>query len=469
MCGVLTIVLHQDDDRMRPYAKVGLDALNHRGEEGLGIGFVNPKTGKIEVRREMGLVRDSHIFDKEIFTSMLIGHTRYRTSSTCSLENLQPIPFTLEDGTTAAIAHNGNITNDRDLQKRVLKTEQNGISDTKVIGMLLSQNLGKKKDMDAVKKSLSRVVGSYSMVVLVGGKKPRVLAIRDPYGYMPLRIGRNDDGFFIASESVAFGNKYLNATSRDVAPGEMIIIDQKGITACQLFEQKHEQHCMFQAVYMYRPDSQFEGNSVAEIRERLGFEVAEHYRPDVNVIIPIPETGWDTGLGYSRATGIAVRRGVVRDRYESGRSFMRGDQVSRERVVNRKLNVIPEIVKGKHVLITEDSLVRGTTMKGIINEIRAAGAIEIHVAFSCPPITDECRYGIDFYNNNLIARPFKGRPAAEINREIAKEIGADSVYYQTIEGLVDALTVPKEKLCLSCLTGNYVQPGAFMTEEERKK
>ncbi|MGA3020432.1 MAG: amidophosphoribosyltransferase [Candidatus Micrarchaeales archaeon] len=461
--------MHKDGEKILPYARVGLDASNHRGEEGLGIGFVNPETGKIEVRREMGLVRDSHVFDKRIFGSLLIGHTRYRTSSTCSMENLQPIPFSLKDGTTAAISHNGNITNDRELLKKVLKKEQKGISDTKVIGMLLGQNLGKKKDVDAVRESLSRVVGSYSMVVLVGGERPRVLVIRDPYGYMPLRIGRNRDGFFVASESVAFGNKYLNAASRDVAPGEMVVMDQKGMVTYQLFERKREQHCMFQAVYMYRPDSQFEGKSVAEIREKLGFEVAGRYRPDVNIIIPIPETGWDIGLGYSRATGIPIRRGVVRDRYESGRSFMRGDQLSREKVVNRKLNVIPEIVRGKHVLITEDSLVRGTTMKGMINEIRAAGAEEIHVAFSCPPITDECRYGIDFYNDKLIARSFKGRPAEEINREIAKEIGADSVYYQTMDGLIDALAVSREKLCLSCLTGVYVQPGSFMTEEERKK
>jgi amidophosphoribosyltransferase len=213
----------------------------------------------------------------------------------------------------------------------------------------------------------------------------------------------------------------------------------------------------------------FEGSSVYELRERLGFNIAVHYRPEVDFVVPVPESGVPVGYGYSQATGVPIRMGIVRDRYESGRSFMQDNQLKREDTVNKKLNIIPAILEGKAVLLTEDSLVRGTTMKNLIEELRAAGATEVHVAFSCPPIISGCRYGIDFYDKDLTARPFRDVSRPEINREIAKRIGANSAYYQTIDGLVEALRVSRENLCLSCLTGIYVQPGSLMSEEERKK
>jgi len=470
-CGVLGIVLHEDDEQLLPLAKTGLGRLNHRGEDAHGISFLNPEDNQIKTRKSMGLVRGSDIFDDQDFGSFLIGHTRYRTSSTGSLENAQPIEFSLPGGRKAAISHNGNLTNDRELLRSELKVKQEGMSDTRVLGMLLAKSLRRNDEFDHVKETLSKVAGSYSITLLVGGADPKVIAIRDPYGYMPLRYGSNENGFFVASESVAFDRKYLNvAKSRDVKPGEMLVINQSEVVTYQLFESKQKQHCMFQPVYMCRPESKLGEDSVYVIRERLGIEIAKDYRPKVDFVVPVPESGVPASYGYSRATGVPVRMGIVRDRYESGRSFMQDDQYKREDVVNKKLNIIPDILRDQRVLLLEDSLVRGTTMRKLIEEIRVfAGATEVHIALSCPPIVSECRYGIDFYNKDLVARPFHGREHEEINAEVAEKIGADSVHYQTIDGLAEALGTTREKLCLSCLTGIYVQPGSFVSEEERKK
>jgi amidophosphoribosyltransferase len=468
-CGVLGIVLKEDSEKLGIYAKIGLGTLNHRGEDAHGISFFNPQKGQVETIKSLGLVRDCRFFDKPISGSFLIGHTRYRTSSTDSLENAQPIQFALSDGKNAAIAHNGNLTNDKEILKDELRSSQEGVSDTRVLGMLLGKSLRNVNVVESVREALRKVRGSYSITMLVEDNEPGIVAVKDPYGYMPLRVGSNEEGFFVASESVAFDRKYLNAKSREMAPGEMVMINKRGIVSYQLFESERKQHCMFQPIYMCRPDSVFEGSGVSAIRERLGYEIGTNYKPNVHMVLPVPESGLPISFGYSQATGIPVHMGIVRDRYESGRSFMQDNQEKRESVASKKFNIVSEIVNGKSVVLVEDSVVRGTTMRGLIAELRYCGAIEVHVAFACPPIVSECRYGIDFYNKNLIARPFKDRPRDEMNREIAKIIQANSVYYQTIDGMVNAIGVKKENLCLSCLTGVYVQPGSFSSEEDRKR
>jgi amidophosphoribosyltransferase len=228
---------------------------------------------------------------------------------------------------------------------------------------------------------------------------------------------------------------------------------------------------MFQAIYKERTDTLFEGKNVYGIRERLGYELAMHYRPQVDVVVPVPETARPIAQEYGWVTGVKVREGLVKNRYVSTRSFMKKDKESREAVVREKFSADPSIVGGKRVLVIEDSLVRGTTMRIIIDKLRKAGAKEVYVAFSCPPITDECPYGIDMYNKDLAARSVKGAPHQEICEKIAKDIGADGVYYNTKDSLVKALEVPERDLCVSCLTGVYVQPGTgtYMSEEERKR
>jgi amidophosphoribosyltransferase len=294
------------------------------------------------------------------------------------------------------------------------------------------------------------------------------MAIRDPLGYMPLSVGKNEEGFFVASESVAFGSKYLNAASRSVEPGELVIIDKNGMESHQLFERKEKQFCMFQFVYMCRPESVVEGKNVHTVRKRLGAEIAKHYRPEVDMLVPIMESGFSVTMGASQETGIPMDMGVAKDRNVTGRSFMDNEQQSREKIVKKKLNVIPEVVRGKSVWMLDDSLVRGTTMAGLVREVREAESKEIYLALSCPPIVSPCIYGIDFYKEQLIARPLIGKDPEMIDKAVGEKIGVDGLYYQRIDGLVEAIGLPKEQLCLSCLTGVYKQPVIFKSEEERK-
>jgi amidophosphoribosyltransferase len=255
-------------------------------------------------------------------------------------------------------------------------------------------------------------------------------------------------------------------------PGEMMVVNNKEAVSYQLLEPKQQQFCMFQLVYMCRPESQFNTLSgittVYKIRETLGAELAEYYRPDVDFVSPIPDSGVPAACGYSNATGLPNQMSIIRNRYLS-RTFMQSDQSKREAAVDLKLNPIPEVLKGKRVILIDDSLVRGTTMNKIVAKTRNAGAIEVHVAFTCPPVISGCMYGIDIYNENLAARQFRDRTHDEMNIEIAEIIGADSVYYLTIDSLVKALNMSREGLCLSCLNGIYVQPGKLVSEEERKK
>lgn len=454
-CGVLGIVLKNEDEDLRTYAKVGLGALNHRGEDSHGVAFLNRK--KVVTGKETGLVRDSKLFDREMLSGMLIGHTRYITSSSSCIQNAQPIRLATDSGVQYAISHNGNISNDADL-KSFLRIDRTGISDTVVLGTLLGRSISKYPDIfDAMREDLDRAVGSYSLAILIGGKNPKLIATRDRFGYMPLFFGQNDRGFFVASEPVALSSDRLDAPCRPIAPGELLVMDKKGVETYQLFESKQRQFCMFQWVYMCRPDSQFEGTNVYEARENMGFRIANNYRPDVDCVVPIPDSGVSLGYGYSNATGVPIRMGLVKDRYESKRSFMQGNQQARVAVVSKKLSAIREVLAGKRVLLTDDSIVRATTIARTIKKVRAAGAVAVHVAVSCPPIISECYYGVDIYNNELAAREHMGKPLKEIDRLIAKKVGADSIYYPTIKHLVHSIGIRERDLCLSCLNGKYVQ------------
>jgi amidophosphoribosyltransferase len=468
-CGVLGVALKEgsgNSEKLAEYAKWGLSSLNHRGEIAHGLAFVG-SDGKLETRKSMGLVRDSRIFDKPILGNMLIGHTRYITSSTNSIENTQPIEFVLESGDRAAISHNGNLTNDRELGKMLGITHE-GVSDTQMLGMLLSKCLQKENEVELIKQALSKVVGSYSIAIVVSGSKPKVIAIRDPFAIMPLSWGENEDGYFIFSESVAAGSSSLNTTSNSIEGGEMVVIDGKGVTKYKLFEKRTTKFDMFQFIYMGRPETEFEGQSVYAVRKRFGYEIAKSYKPDVDIVVPIMDSGYYVALGYSQATGLRLEAAIVKDRYESRRSFMQNDHDSRVHVASKKLNVIPQAVKGMKVLLVDDSIVRGTQLTALVEALKKAGTKEVHLAVSCPPIVSQCPYGIDFYDEELIARPYKGRPIEEIEAAVAKKIGLDSMHYQRIEGLVAAIGLPRERLCLGCLTGEYPQPFTPVSAKERK-
>lgn len=472
-CGVLGIVLKDGaEGQMTEYAKRGMNVLNHRGPQACGIAYLDEFQGILRQRRFPGLVKDSKMFANGLRSGHLLGHTRYATSSSAKTRsNIQPIAFRPAEGIHFAIAHNGNIANDAELKAPL----RNGrgvkeMSDTRVLGLTLAQNLRMDGDeiASSLKKSLEGIVGSYSIALLVAGTKPSIIATRDKFGYMPLCFGENKHGYFVASESVAFGIKYLNADYKEIKPGEIIVMEKHGYRSYQLFESPQIQPCMFQFVYMCRPETVFAGVHVYEARERLGIKIAQNYRPDVDCIVGIPDSGTAASYGYIKASGMPPALGLVKDRYESGRAFMGDNNEHRKRTVSTKLNIDARVVQGKRILLIDDSLVRGITLKQMTLELRAAGAAEIHIALACPPIISQCFYGVDIYNEQLAARPLRLLDQQAINSRMAKVVGADSLYYTTLTDLMEAIGLQQNSLCVSCLTGKYMQNVTFQSAEERR-
>jgi amidophosphoribosyltransferase len=484
-CGVLAVVLNKEGRMLEDCVKTGLKALQHRGETSCGVSFGRMRGFGLETRKSMGLVSGSSIFNAPIVGDMAIGHTRYTTSSGANIQNAQPIELTSKSGIKYAISHNGNIANSEELRSMLRLPE--GISDTVILGHLLGESLcASELNHDAIRAELDKALGSYSLAIAISGPDSKVIAIRDPLGYMPLSVGSNQDGFFVASETVAFGPKYLNAINREVKPGEMVVITNAGMSSYQLLVHKPPlvgesplldawrmdilgQFCTFQAPYMMNAASKIGGQNVYVIRERIGSRIAQVHRPKVDFVVPVPDSGRSVANGYSQASGLSIREGLLKDRYEGKRGFMQDGQEKREEVINKKLNVIDAVVEGKNILVMDDSLVRGSTAKRTVYDLRAAGAREVHMAFSFPPVVSQCYYGIDFYDAQLAARPYRNMPPEELNAAIATLIDANSVYYATIEDLVYAIGQPRSQLCVACLTEKYVQDIKSQTEEFRKR
>jgi amidophosphoribosyltransferase len=317
--------------------------------------------------------------------------------------------------------------------------------------------LGKININDVYKDFALLIDGSYSLTALVEDKKPILTAIRDPLGFKPLCIGENKDGYFIASESVAFSEPYIDARFvRDVNPGEAIIIDHDGLHSNQIFKSERHAHCMFEWVYFSRPDSVIEGVPVYKVRKKLGEYLVKEAYIEADYVIPIPDSGRGAAIGYSQKSKIPLEEGFQLDRYQYQRIFILPEQTEREKKATKKLNVLPSAVKGKKIVIVDDSIVRGTNMRKMcISKLRKAGAKEIHVRVSCPPLVDRCPYGIDFHQGELIASKHIGKDHKEICKKVGNELGADSLYYNTIQDLINSLGLPKEELCLGCLTSNY--------------
>ncbi|MDE1859874.1 MAG: amidophosphoribosyltransferase [Candidatus Micrarchaeota archaeon] len=448
-------------------------SINHRGETSHGLAYLSGDS--IISVHEQGLIRDSPIFKQghpEIKGNILIAHNRYPTSSGNDRENDQPFQYVSPQGTPYALGHNGNIANDGEL--RALIPGNAGGSDTKVLGELSGKSIDAGKDMPgSIKEVLGNALGSYSLTFLIGGNNPMVVAIRDPLGYMPLSVGENGKGFYVASESIAFN--HFNAQNREVNPGEMVIIDRSGMTSHQLFEQEQTQYCMFQWVYILHSTSIFEGTNAYIVRDRLGAKMAERYSPEVDFVMPVPDSGRAAAQGYANARGIPLLEGIMKERYESKRSFIQDEQLDRQGVIKRKLSIIKSVVEGKDILVIDDSLVRGNTAPYLIKMLREAGAREIHMAFACPPIVSQCAYGVDFYNSQLFARQFmNGKidmnwPDSTFNEHIAQKLGVSSVYYNTIGDLVESIGKSEESLCLSCLTGEYKQDIVLQTQAARRQ
>ena len=456
MCGVFGVINHKEAAGV---THLGLHALQHRGQESAGIAVSDGYD--ITVKTGEGLVTQAITPEdlKQLKGDIAIGHVRYSTAGGSNPKNIQPF-YAHFYGGSFAIAHNGNLVNADQIRQEL---EREGAifrstSDTEVFVHLIarakepppSHIILHKNDRDFIPlvfAAMQRVKGAYSLVIL---REKQLIAIRDPYGFRPLLLGKNKSGaYFVASESCAFDivdAEYL----RDIKPGEVLVIDDSGMRSYFPFEHPEKaQKCIFEYVYFARPDSLIYGDWVYEIRKEMGRNLAREHKIDADVVVPVLDSGLLAAKGYSEESGIPLEIGLVRNHY-IGRSFIQPTQEIRDLSVKLKLNPVRQVIEGKRVIIVDDSLVRGTTSKKIVNMLRKAGAKEVHLLISSPPVVSPCYYGIDTpTKEELIA-------ANKSVDEIRDYIGADSLHYLSLEGMLNAANKFKQKgFCTACFTGDY--------------
>lgn len=446
-CGVFGIY-SKDTMDVASQTYFALYALQHRGQESCGI-VVNDK-GILSYHKDLGLVPD--VFNegnlrKLGMGNIAIGHVRYSTTGKSNRLNAQPLVVRHIKG-PMAIAHNGNLVNARDLRE---KYELNGgifhnTNDTEVISYAITeQRLIQPSIEKAVEQAMYKFKGAYSLVIM---SPKKLIAARDPQGFRPLCMGETETGAIVfASESCALdsiGARFI----RDVEPGEIIIVDKNGAHSLKTHCGQKTSMCVFEYVYIARPDSVIEGSSVHQARLNAGKKLWQESPVEADVVVGVPDSGLDAALGFSMASGIPYGVGFIKNRYV-GRTFIQPSQSQRSNSVRIKLNVIKDVVKGKRVVLIDDSIVRGTTSARIVNLIREAGATEVHMRISSPPFTNPCYFGIDIDSKeNLIACQMS-------IEEIAKEIGADSLGYLSIEGVKNIAENAKCNFCTGCFTGEY--------------
>ena len=449
-CGIVGFHSKDESKDVASLIYYCLYALQHRGQESAGISTFN-KTVGLSHHCGMGLVTD--VFDNDLIQNlpghMAIGHVRYSTTGQSKLENSQPFVIDFGDG-FIAMAHNGDIVNSDELRKELI---DDGFyfrsdSDSEVICYLIKrEHYDNKKDiLEAIEDVCKRLVGSYALTILVDGE---LYGVRDPMGIKPLAIAERDGDYIVASETVAFdvvNAKYV----RDVVPGEVVYFKNDEINShmlesagkCKL------SHCMFEYVYFARPDSTIDGINVYETRMNIGKQLHELYPIDADVVIPVPDSSIPAAIGYSRASGIPYGEGLIKNRYV-GRTFIMPTQEERELAVRLKLNPIKEAIKGKKIILIDDSIVRGTTSKQLLNLVKEAEPAEIHFLVGCPPVMAPCYYGVAMATKKeLIAANYTVE-------EIQEQLDIDSLGYITLPALVKAIGMPKENLCLGCLNEEY--------------
>jgi amidophosphoribosyltransferase len=437
MCGVLGICAPDRD--VARLAHFGLHALQHRGQESAGIAVSD--NGRLTVLRDLGLV--AQVFSEENLSGLrgqlAIGHTRYSTTGGVKWVNAQPI---VQHGSarTVALGHNGNLVNASELRDE-LDVKLSSTSDTELIAALIACD--PRPLQDAVAGAMQRLEGAYSVTALAEGK---LLAFRDPHGFRPLVLGRLPDGWVVASETCAL-DLVGAELEREITPGEVLIVDESGVESIQAVDRAPGALCIFEFFYLARPDSQLEGVEVHGARVRMGEQLAAEARVEADLVLPIPDSGTPAAIGFSRATGIPFSEGLIKNRYV-GRTFIQPDQALREQGIRLKFNPLAEVA-GKRLVVVDDSIVRGNTTRQIVQMLFDAGATEVHVRVSSPPITGPCFYGIDFADEDeLIA---SGRSVEDVR----ESIGATSLAYLSLEGLQTATARPSSALCRACLTGEY--------------
>lgn len=444
-CGVFGIYGHKP---VAPHIYLSLMALQHRGQESAGIALDNEK--KIKIHKDMGLVAD--VFPKSFLNNTEttgIGHVRYSTTGSSSLNNAHPL-FIENNVENFAIAHNGNIINTEDLASQFNISFKDHITDTEIVGEIIKQNLEEEKDLSsAVKNTLPYLEGSYSFVIL---GEDKILGVRDPMGMRPLQIGESEDGdIALASESVAFDTLNMRLL-RDVEPGEIVSIidgqrESRTIKRPSFCLQKRA-FCMFEFIYFARPDAILEGKSVYSIRGTLGKLLAEQDDHDIDVVSGVPDSGISYSMGYAQAHKKTLSECLIKNRY-IGRTFIKPEQDSRELGVRVKLNPVHSRVRNRRLTMIDDSIVRGTTSRKIMNVLKRCDPKEIHLRIACPPIISPCFYGIDFPSQKELIANKKSED------QIRDFIGVDSLRYQLFDDFISGIGIKERDLCLGCLTGQY--------------
>jgi amidophosphoribosyltransferase len=447
-CGVFGVWAPGEEVAKLTY--FGLYALQHRGQESAGIATSNGK--KLTVYKDMGLV--SQVFSESALESLrghvAIGHTRYSTTGSSSWRNAQPTLGRTASG-TVALGHNGNLTNTAELLE-MLRSQypdqsENEITggnttDTAVLTALLAGNPDNSLEGTAM-ELLPKVRGAFSLVFM---DEQTLYAARDPQGVRPLVLGRLNSGWVVASESAALdivGASFV----REVEPGELIVIDENGLRS-MIFAKPKRAGCVFEYVYLARPDTAINGKNVYDARVDMGKALAREYPVEADLVIPTPDSGTPAAIGFSQESGIPFGHGLVKNAYV-GRTFIEPSQTIRQLGIRLKLNPLKEVIKGKRIIVVDDSIVRGNTQRALVQMLREAGAKEIHVRISSPPITWPCFYGVDFATRaELIATGLAPD-------DVRASIGADSLGYLSKEGMIAASEQKESELCTACFTGEY--------------
>jgi len=452
MCGVFGIYGHPEAARL---TYLGIYALQHRGEESAGIVSFNGK--RVQSCKGLGLVGD--VFDeagiKELGGHLAVGHNRYSTTGSTTEANIQPFLVTHKKS-PIAIAHNGNFINTLKLRKQL---EKDGAifqttMDSEIVAHLITRS--KKTDYkDSLVWTLSKIEGSYSLVLLLGGS---LVGARDPYGVRPLCLGRLDGAYVLASETCALDliqAEYI----REIEPGEIVFINNNGIESIKPVAKTVHSFCIFEYIYFARPDSDIFGHNVYLVRKKLGRELAKEHPVEADFVMPIPDSGTYAALGFTSESGIPYEQAMIRNHY-IGRTFIQPSQFLRDFRVKVKLNPIKDILKDKRIVVVEDSIVRGTTSRSRVKTLRNAGVEEIHMRVSCPPLRFPCFYGIDFpTKKELIA----SRHSVDWIRDF---IGLDSLGYLSLQGMLNSMPLAACEFCTACFSGRYpVKPSSRLSKD----
>ncbi|EIF01026.1 amidophosphoribosyltransferase [Saccharomonospora glauca] len=447
-CGVFGVWAPGED--VAKLAYYGLYALQHRGQEAAGISVSDGK--RIVVFKDLGLV--SQVFDEQVLSSLqghvAVGHCRYSTTGSGTWENAQPIFRTTTADTGISLGHNGNLVNTHELHERARElgvVERGGATtDSNLLCGLLAHTAADRGIEAAALELLPSVRGAFCLVF---ADENTLYAARDPHGIRPLVLGRLERGWVVASETAALDIIGASVV-REVEPGELIAIDADGIRSSR-FAVPEPKGCVFEYVYLARPDTVIAGRSVHATRVEIGRRLAREHPADADLVIPVPESGTPAAIGYAQASGIPYGSGLVKNSYV-GRTFIQPSQTIRQLGIRLKLNPLREVIRGKRLVVVDDSIVRGNTQRALVRMLREAGAVEVHVRIASPPVRWPCFYGIDFASRaELVAN------GADLDG-IRRSIGADSLGYVSLDSLVAASEQPVSRLCTACFDGKYPIP-----------